>query len=91
MVVGDLVHVSRRAHVSSFDANHQVLAVHYEAALEGEVAFVDDGELEDVFGKRVPMMHQRLGWRLVSELKPEEFHFASDREAWQAWQQRQGK
>ena len=91
VVVGDLVHVSRRAHVSSFDANHQVLAVHYEAALEGEVAFVDDGELEDVFGKRVPMMHQRLGWRLVSELKPEEFHFASDREAWQAWQERHGK
>ena len=36
---------------------------------------LDDGELEDVFGKRVPMMHQRLGWKLVSELKPEEFYF----------------
>ncbi|MDG1674981.1 MAG: tRNA (5-methylaminomethyl-2-thiouridine)(34)-methyltransferase MnmD [Flavobacteriales bacterium] len=80
-----LVHVSQRAHISSFDPNHQVIAVHYEARLEGPVEFEDDGVLEDVFGKRVPMMHQRLGWRDVHSLGAREFQFASDREAWDAW------
>ena len=83
--VGRLVHVSQRAHISSFDPNHQVIAVHYEARLEGPVEFEDDGVLEDVFGKRVPMMHQRLGWRDVHSLEASEFQFASDREAWNAW------
>ena len=49
--------------------------------------FYDDGELGDVCGKRVPMMTQRLGWRLVEDLRPEDFRFASDREAWVAWMQ----
>ena len=80
-----LVHVSQRAHISSFDPNQQVLAVHYAARLEGEVGFEDDGVLDDVFGKRVPMMHQRLGWRDVHSLETREFQFASDREAWDAW------
>lgn len=85
VVVESLVHVSQRAHVSSFDSNQQVVAVHYAANLEGPVAFEDDGQLEDVFGKRVPMMHQRLGWRDVKSLQGKDFHFASDREAWEAW------
>lgn len=80
-----LVHVSQRAHISSFDPNQQVIAVHYAARLEGEVGFEDDGVLDDVFGKRVPMMHQRLGWRDVHSLETREFQFASDREAWDAW------
>ena len=80
-----LVHVSQRAHISSFDPNQQVIAVHYAARLEGEVGFEDDGVLEDVFGKRVPMMHQRLGWRNVHSLETRDFQFASDREAWEAW------
>ena len=86
--VGPLVHISQRVHLSSFDENHQVLAVHYRATLTSEVSFDDQGELEDVFGKRVPMMHQRLGWRLVKDLNANDFHFASDREAWRAWQNR---
>ena len=61
--------------------------MHYEATLQGPVAFEDDGELEDVRGKRVPMMHQRLGWRDIESLEAEEFHFASDREAWRAWRE----
>lgn len=83
--VQTLVHVSQQTHISSFDANHQVLAVHYTAKLVGEVMFDDDGELGDVCGKRVPMMTQRLGWRPVEDLNPEDFRFASDREAWLAW------
>jgi ADP-ribose pyrophosphatase YjhB (NUDIX family) len=82
-----LVHVSRRAHISSFDSNQQVLAVHYAARLTGEVMFEDDGEMEDVYGKNVPMMHQRLGWRDVESIEPAQFRFASDREAWEAWRQ----
>ncbi len=85
--VGSLIHFSQQTHVSSFDVNHQVLAVHYAAELTGEVMFDDDGELGDVCGKRVPMMTQRLGWRPVEDLRPEEFRFASDREAWVAWMQ----
>ena len=85
--VGSLIHFSQQTHISSFEANHQVLAVHYAAELTGEVMFDDDGELGDVCGKRVPMMTQRLGWRPVEELRPEEFRFASDREAWVAWKQ----
>ncbi|MDA0939823.1 MAG: tRNA (5-methylaminomethyl-2-thiouridine)(34)-methyltransferase MnmD [Bacteroidetes bacterium] len=80
-----LVHVSQRAHISSFDPNQQVIAVHYAVRLEGEIVFEDDGVLDDVFGKRVPMMHQRLGWRDVHSLETREFQFASDREAWDAW------
>ena len=80
-----LVHVSQRAHISSFDPNQQVIAVHYAVRLEGKIVFEDDGVLEDVFGKRVPMMHQRLGWRDVHSLEAREFQFASDREAWDAW------
>ncbi|MEC8362063.1 MAG: hypothetical protein VX002_07145, partial [Bacteroidota bacterium] len=57
------------------------------AELTGEVMFDDDGELGDVCGKRVPMMTQRLGWRQVGDLHPEDFHFASDREAWVTWKQ----
>ena len=82
-----LVHVSRRAHISSFDSNQQVLAVHYAARLTGEVMFEDDGEIKDVYGKNVPMMHQRLGWRDVESIEPAQFRFASDREAWEAWRQ----
>ena len=89
--VGPLVHVSQQTHVSSFDANHQIIAVHHEAQLLGPVTFDDDGELEDVRGKRVPMMHQRLGWRDIESLAADEFHFASDREAWKAWRDRKGK
>ena len=63
----------------------EVLAVHYAARLEGEVGFEDDGMLDDVFGKRVPMMHQKFGWRDVHSLEAREFQFASDREAWDAW------
>ena len=85
--VDRLVHVSRRAHISSFDSNQQVLAVHYAARLTGEVMFEDDGEMEDVYGKNVPMMHQRLGWRDVKSIEPAHFRFASDREAWEAWRQ----
>lgn len=85
--VGSLIHLSQQTHVSSFDANHQVLAVHYAAELTGEVMFDDDGELGDVCGKRVAMRTQRLGWRPVEDLRPEEFRFASDREAWVAWKQ----
>ena len=85
--VGSLIHFSQQTHVSSFDGNHQVLAVHYAAELTGEVMFDDDGELGDVSGKRVPMMTQRLGWRQVGDLHPEDFHFASDREAWVTWNQ----
>ena len=80
-----LVHVSQQTHISSFDDNHQVLAVHYESELAGEVDFEDDGCMEDVFGKKVALMHQSLGWRDVEGLDPSEFRFASDREAWQAW------
>lgn len=87
IALGPLVHVSQQTHVSSFDANHQIIAVHHEATLKGPVAFEDDGELEDVRGKRVPMMHQRLGWRDIESLAAEEFHFASDREAWRAWRE----
>lgn len=83
--VGDLVHVSQKAHLSSFDGNQQVVAIHYAAALCGAIGFEDDGILEDVFGKRVPMFHQRLGWRDVNSLESREFQFASDREAWDAW------
>ena len=85
IALGPLVHVSQQNHVSSFDTNHQIIAVHHEATLLGPVAFEDDGELEDVKGKRVPMMRQRLGWRDLESLKADEFHFASDREAWRAW------
>ena len=80
-----LLHVSRKAHISSFDENQQVLAIHHLARLDGPVRFADDGILDDVFGKGVPMMAQKLGWRDVDTLKPEDFHFASDREAWEAW------
>jgi len=83
--VGDLVHVSQKAHLSSFDGTQQVVAIHYAAALCGEIGFEDDGILDDVFGKRVPMFHQRLGWRDVNSLESREFQFASDREAWDAW------
>ncbi|MGB1384350.1 MAG: tRNA (5-methylaminomethyl-2-thiouridine)(34)-methyltransferase MnmD [Flavobacteriales bacterium] len=83
--VGDLVHVSQKAHLSSFDVNQQVVAIHYAASLCGEIGFEDDGILDDVFGKRVPMFHQRLGWRDVNSLESGEFQFASDREAWDAW------
>ena len=85
IALGPLVHVSQQTHVSSFDANHQIIAVHHEAELAGPVAFDDDGELEDVRGKRVPIMQQRLGWRDIESLEEREFHFASDREAWRAW------
>ena len=37
------------------------------------------------------MMDQKLGWRDVDTLKPNDFHFASDREAWEAWQKGQAK
>ena len=86
--VGEWTHVSRRAHISSFDANQQVVAVHVEASLEGDVAFDDQGALDDVFGKKVPVMHQRLGWQDVNSLQERDFHFASDREAWNAWKLR---
>jgi ADP-ribose pyrophosphatase YjhB (NUDIX family) len=89
--VGELLHVSEGAHVSSFDPSHQVVAVHYEATLEGPVAFDDDGVLEDVFGKRIALMTQRLGWRNVHELAARDFSFASDREAWEAWLRRHGR
>lgn len=89
--VGELLHVSEGAHVSSFDPSHQVVAVHYEANLEGPVAFDDDGVLEDVFGKRIALMTQRLGWRNVHELAARDFSFASDREAWEAWLRRHGR
>ena len=61
------------------------MAVHYAARLLDEPRFDDDGVLEDVFGKRVPLMHQALGWRPVEGLEPSEFIFGSDREAWAAW------
>ena len=89
MTVDALLHVSRKAHISSFDENQQVLAIHHLARLDGPVRFEDDGMLEDVFGKRVPLMDQKLGWRDVHTLKPQDFHFASDREAWEAWQKSQ--
>ena len=76
---------SRKAHISSFDDNQQVLAIHHLTQLDGPVRFEDEGTLEDVFGKGVPMMDQKLGWREVDTLQPQDFHFASDREAWGAW------
>ena len=89
VTVDALLHVSRKAHISSFDENQQVLAIHHLARLDGPVCFEDDGMLEDVFGKGVPMMDQKLGWRDVDTLQPNDFHFSSDREAWEAWQKGQ--
>ena len=60
VTVDALLHVSRKAHISSFDENQQVLAIHHLARLDGPVCFEDDGMLEDVFGKGVPMMDQKL-------------------------------
>lgn len=80
-----LCHVSEQAYVSSFDPNQQVMAIHYEVELLGEARFEADGELSDVFGRDVPMMHQVLGWRAVEGLDSADFSFASDREAWAAW------
>jgi ADP-ribose pyrophosphatase YjhB (NUDIX family) len=85
VTVNALLHVSRKAHISSFDDNQQVLAIHHLTQLDGPVRFEDEGTLEDVFGKGVPMMDQKLGWREVDTLQPQDFHFASDREAWGAW------
>lgn len=85
VTVNALLHVSRKAHISSFDDNQQVLAIHHLTQLDGPVRFEDEGTLEDVFGKGVPMMDQKLGWREVDTLQPQDFHFASDREAWEAW------
>ena len=90
IAVGSLVHVSQQTHISSFDANHQIIAVHHEAKLLGPVTFEDDGELEDVRGKRIPMMHQRLGWQDMDSLDAAAFHFASDQEAWRAWCNQKG-
>ena len=83
----ELIHVSSRAHISSFDASQQVVAVHYATQLSDAESFLADGELGDVFGKRVPLMHQRLGWKAVAAIEPKDFHFASDREAWESWRQ----
>jgi ADP-ribose pyrophosphatase YjhB (NUDIX family) len=74
--VGELLHVSQNSHVSSFDPNQQVIAVHYLASLPDAIKFDDAGEKEDVQGKK--------GWRRVDALVPEDFEFASDREAWRA-------
>jgi tRNA U34 5-methylaminomethyl-2-thiouridine-forming methyltransferase MnmC/ADP-ribose pyrophosphatase YjhB (NUDIX family) len=83
--VNGWMHVSDVGYISSFDPTHQVVAIHCEATLCGPVEFDDTGCLDDVFGKRVPKMHQRLGWRSVATLMPKDFHFASDGEAWGAW------
>ena len=85
VAIDRLCHISEQAYVSSFDDTHQVMAVHYSARLLDEPRFDDEGVLEDVFGKRVPLMHQALGWRPVAGLEPSEFFFGSDREAWAAW------
>ena len=85
VAIDRLCHVSEHAYVSSFDGTQQVMAVHYCARLLDEPRFDDGGVLEDVFGKRIPLMHQVLGWRPVDGLEPSEFFFASDREAWVAW------
>ena len=61
------------------------MAIHYEVELLDEAGFEAEGELSDVFGRDVPMMHQVLGWRPVEGLDPADFSFASDREAWAAW------
>ncbi len=85
--VGELLHVSQNAHVSSFDSNQQVIAVHHLATLPDAIKFDDAGEKEDVQGQKVALMAQRLGWRKVDSLVPEDFEFASDREAWRAFLQ----
>jgi hypothetical protein len=85
--VGALLHVSQKAHVSSFDSNQQVIAVHHLATLPDAIKFDDAGEKEDVQGQKVALMAQRLGWRRVDSLVPEDFEFASDREAWRAFLQ----
>ena len=61
VTVDALLHVSQKAHISSFDEHQQVLAIHHLARFDGPVRFEDDGMLEDVFGKGVPMMDQKLG------------------------------
>ncbi|MDA0728092.1 MAG: tRNA (5-methylaminomethyl-2-thiouridine)(34)-methyltransferase MnmD [Bacteroidetes bacterium] len=83
--VNGWMHVSEVGYISSFDPTHHIVAIHCEARLCGPVEFDDTGCLEDVYGKRVPLMHQRLGWRPVATLLPKDFHFASDGAAWRAW------
>ena len=85
VAIDRLCHVSEHAYVSSFDGTQQVMAVHYCARLLDEPRFDDGGMLADVFGKRIPLMKQVLGWRPVDGLEPSEFFFASDREAWVDW------